>query len=73
MLERVKSNKAHPVLDHVLDLSLHGEDEQDDEVDEQNGPEDGHVEHAEEGHQKPHHHCLTTRVPASPNHAQTQE
>jgi len=36
------------VLDHVLDLALHGDEEQDEEVHEEDGPEDGDVEDGEE-------------------------
>lgn len=36
------------VLDHVPDLTLHGDEEQRDEVHHQYGPKDRYVQHAEE-------------------------
>ena len=36
------------VLDHVLDLALHGQEEECEKVYEQDWPEDGHVENPEE-------------------------
>jgi len=51
------------VLDHVLDLSLHGEEEENEEVDQEDGPEDRHVKHREEGHRKPGDERLGHAVP----------
>lgn len=51
------------VLDHVSDLSLHGEEEEDEEVYQQDGPEHGHVEHLEEGHEEADNHRLDAPVP----------
>lgn len=36
------------VLDHMLDLSFHGDAEEHDEVHDQDGPEHGHIEGFEE-------------------------
>lgn len=36
-----------PVLDHVADLPLHGDEEQHEPVEEEDRPEDGDVEHLE--------------------------
>lgn len=47
-----------PVLDHVPDLALHGEDEEGEEVEEEDGPVDRHVEELEEGHAEGHRHGL---------------
>ncbi|KAJ8533331.1 hypothetical protein ON010_g13923 [Phytophthora cinnamomi] len=51
------------VLPHVLDLALHGERKEHDEVDEQDGPEHGHVEGAAERHEQRHDGGLERRVP----------
>jgi hypothetical protein len=38
------------MLDHVLDLSLHGDDEEDNEVQQQDGPEDWNIKDFKESH-----------------------
>jgi hypothetical protein len=52
------------VLDHVLDLALHGDDKQQDPVHEQDGPEDGDVKHLEQRHAQPHSNRLDAGPPA---------
>lgn len=39
-----------PVLDHVLDLPLHCYGEQQQPIQQQDGPEHWHIKHGEEGH-----------------------
>jgi hypothetical protein len=53
-----------PVLDHVPDLSLHRKDEKHEPVHQQNGPEDGDVEHGEKSHQETHKEGLDAVQPA---------
>lgn len=52
-----------PVLNHVLDLPLHGDAEEHDEVHHQDGPEHGHVERLEERADHGHQDALGGRVP----------
>ena len=52
------------VLDHVLDLALHGDKEEHQPVHEQDGPEHRHIKHREEGHHKAQQQRLKRRVPA---------
>lgn len=52
------------VLDHVLDLPLHGDEEQDAEVEQQDGPEDRHIKHREERREEAKHKRLCGRIPA---------
>ena len=51
------------VFDHVLDLSLHCDDEEHDEIHHQNGPKDRNVEHLEEGEREGDHCCSTCPPP----------
>ena len=44
MIRRIHSRKSIPVLDHTLDLPPHGQEDQDQPVNDKNGPEDGQVE-----------------------------
>lgn len=53
------------VLDHVHDLALHGENKKNNPVDKQNRPENRHIEHGEEGHQKSYAESLSDRIPVS--------
>jgi len=52
------------VLDHVLDLALHRNEEQHKEVQQQDGPEDWHVKHREEGGDHAEEERFGRRVPA---------
>ena len=52
------------MLPHVLNLALHGQKEQRDEVKQQNWPEDRYVEKVEERHAKCDERCLAGRIPA---------
>lgn len=52
------------VLDHVLYLALHGDEEQDEEVQEQDGPKDRHVKDAEKGQEDADEEGLESGVPA---------
>jgi len=47
----------------VLDLSLHGDSEEDEEVHDEDGPEDGHVEDGEEGADHGDEYSLRAAVP----------
>lgn len=51
------------VLDHVHDLSLHCEAEQNDEVHDEDGPEDGHVEELKERAERGDQRSLHGRMP----------
>ena len=51
------------VLDHVLDLPLHCHEEEHKPIHEQDGPEDRHIEHREEGHRETDREGLTARIP----------
>lgn len=44
-------------------LSLHGEEEEDYEIEDQNRPEDWHVEYFEEGAENGKNTCLHRRMP----------
>lgn len=51
------------MLYHVGDLPLHGDEEEHNEVEEQDGPKDGNVEKVGEGHAKGCNHGPGARVP----------
>ena len=51
------------VLDHVLDAVLHGDREERDKVDEQDGPEYRNVEEWEEGTEERYQKCSRRREP----------
>jgi hypothetical protein len=51
------------VLDHVLDLFAHGQEEEDDPVEEQNGPENGHIEDLEPAAQERNNNSPRSPVP----------
>ncbi len=51
------------VLDHVCDLVLHREPEERDEVEQEDGPEDGNVEDGRKGHEKGDYHGAGGAVP----------
>jgi len=53
------------VLAHVCDLPAHCDDEEDDEVDEEDGPEDWDVEEREQGGDRREHHSPRGGVPAN--------
>lgn len=52
-----------PVLDHMLDLPLHGDAEEHDEVHHQDGPEHRDIESLKEGADRGHKDTLGRRVP----------
>lgn len=52
---------------HMFDLSFHRQNEEDEEVDQQDGPEHGHVEHAEQSQKQWHANRLRTRIPNNNN------
>lgn len=47
----------------MLDLTLHGNDEENDEIQEEDGPEDWHVEYTKERHANGGQHRPCARVP----------
>lgn len=51
------------MLDHVRDLLAHGHDEEEDEVDEQNGPKHGNIKEFEEGHKDRGHNSIRGAIP----------
>lgn len=54
------------VLDHVPDLALHGHEEEDKPVHEQDWPEDWHIKHWEERHHESYEQRLERGIPAHP-------
>lgn len=52
-----------PILDHVSDLALHRDGEEDAEVDQENGPEDRYVKEPEQCASKRNHNRPCCRVP----------
>lgn len=53
------------MLDHVENLLLHREGEEDDEIDEQDGPEDRDVQYLEERAKDGDQERLCRRIPAA--------
>lgn len=51
------------MLDHVLDLSLHRQEEKGEKIYEEDWPEDGDVEDGKEGHDERREHAFRARVP----------
>lgn len=51
------------MLDHVLDLALHCQEKESEEVDQKDGPKDGHIKYRKEGHKKSRAHALYRGVP----------
>ena len=49
------------MLDHMLDLPLHGEEEQGQEIEQQDGPEDRDVEERDEGQKQRQQHRPSTK------------
>ena len=61
LLADVEGNVA--VLDHVADLTLHGDRKEDAKVDQEDGPEDWDVKHSEQGAEERNHYRACCRVP----------
>lgn len=51
------------VFDHMLYLSFHGDCEEDEEIHDKNGPEDGHVQGVEKRADHGDRHCFSGTVP----------
>lgn len=51
------------ILDHMFDLTLHSNDEENDEIQKEDGPEYRHVEYTKEGHANGGKHGPCARVP----------
>jgi len=52
-----------PVLDHVLNLSAHSEEEENQEINQQDRPKDWNIEHREQSQTKADDAGLATRIP----------
>ena len=52
-----------PILDHVADLSLHRDREQNAEVNQEDGPEHRDVKYPEQRAKERNQYCLRSRVP----------
>lgn len=51
------------VLDHMLDLALHGDNEENNEIQQEDGPEHWHVKYTKECHADGRQHRSCARVP----------
>lgn len=58
-----KAERHIPVLDHMVDLALHRNEEEHNEIQQQDGPEHRHVEYTKEGHADRDQHRPRARVP----------